>query len=46
MRVCPVPVGVQGRVGAEDGEEYLTFVGLGAGQRESDRWPVQGGDQM
>lgn len=43
MRVCPVPVGVQGWVGAEDD---LTFVGLGAGQRESDRWPVQGGDQM
>jgi len=27
-------------------DEYLAFVGLGVGQRESDRQAVHGGDQM
>jgi hypothetical protein len=35
------PVGVV----AEDLQQGLTFVGLGADQRERYRWAVQGGDQ-
>src|SRR6266545_3633267 len=40
------PVREQGRVGVEDTEQHLPFVGLGAGQREADRQTSQGGEQV
>src|SRR5215212_10878678 len=38
--------GHQGRVGGQDAQQHLAFVGLGAGQREADRQALQGADQV
>ncbi len=42
--VTPEPGG--GAVGGQDRQQHLALVGLGAGQGESDRKPVQGRDQV
>jgi hypothetical protein len=38
--------GHQGRVGGQDAQQHLAFVGLGAGQREADRQALQGAAQV
>ena len=40
------PLRGQDRVGVEDAQKYLSFVGLRAGQREPHRQPAEGGDQV
>lgn len=42
----PGSVRVEGGVGVQDVEQDRLFVGLGAGQREADRQPMQGGQQV
>ena len=36
----------QGRVGGEHAQQGLAFVGLGAGERERDRQPARGAQQV
>jgi hypothetical protein len=42
----PGPVRGQGRVGGQDSQEGLAFVGFGAGEREGDGQAAEGGDQV
>jgi hypothetical protein len=42
----PRSVGSQRGVGVEDAEQHIPLVGLGAGDGEADRQPVQGAEQV